>query len=84
MGLAILGRCGLWKAMEQGRCSGDVLAHPSEVRKGFIIGDDPSVYVAGHDARVPTISVAFDLPIHQRVFPNKLLSGLIDLPFLGF
>ena len=80
----ILGRCGLWKAMEQGRGGGDVLACPSEVRKGFIISDDPSVHVAGYGACVPTVSVAFDLPIHQRVFPNKLLFGLVDLSFLGF
>ena len=65
--------------MEQGYGGDDVLARPSEVRKGFIVGDDPSVHVAGYGA-----CVAFDLPIHQRVFPNKLLSGLIDLPFLGF
>ena len=83
VGPTILGRCGLWKAMEQGRCGGDVLACPSEVRKGFIVGDDPLVYIVGHGACVPTVSAAFDLPIHQRVFPNKLLSGLVDLSFLG-
>ena len=80
----ILGRCGLWKAMEQGHYGGDVLACSSEVRKGFIISDDPSVYVMGHGACMPTVSTAFDLSIHQRVFSNKLLSGLVDLPFLGF
>ena len=80
----ILGRCGLWKAMKQGHGGGDVLTRPSEARKGFIVSDDPSVHVAGYGACVPTVSVAFDLPIHQRVFLNKLLSGLVDLPFLGF
>ena len=70
--------------MEQGHCGSDVLACLSEVRKGFIIGDDPSVYVAGHGTCVPTISAAFDLSIHQRVLPNKLLSGLVDLLFSGF
>ena len=84
VGPAILGCCGLWKAMEQGHGSGDVLARSSKVRKGFIIGNDPSVYVAGHGACVPTVSTAFDLPIDQRVFPNKLLSSLVDLPFSGF
>ena len=80
---AILGRCGLWKAMEQGHCSGDVLACPSEVRKGFIIGDDPSVYITGHGACAPTVSMAFDLPIDLHVFPHKLLSGFINLPLSG-
>ena len=84
MGPAILGHCGLWKAMKQGHGSGDVLARPSEVRKGFIFGDDPSVYVAGHDACVPTVSAVFNLLINQRVFLNKLLSSFIDLPLLGF
>jgi len=70
--------------MEQGHGGGDVLACPSQVRKGFIIGNDPSVYVTGHGTCVPTISAAFDLPIHQHVFPNKLLSGLVDLLFWGF
>ena len=79
----ILGRCGLWKAMKQGRCGGDVLACPSKVRKGFIVGDDPSVYVMGHGACAPTISTAFDLPIDLRVFPHKLLSGFIDISLLG-
>ena len=70
--------------MEQGRCGGDVLACPSEVRKGFIISDDPLVHVVGDGACVPTISAAFDLLIDQRVFLNKLLSGFVDLPLLGF
>ena len=69
--------------MEQGYGDGDVLAYPSKVRKGFIIGDDPSVYVTGHGACAPTISAAFDLPIDLRLFPHKLLSGFIDLPLLG-
>ena len=79
----ILGRCGLWKAMEQGHCGGDVLACPSEVRKGFIVDDDPSVYVMGHGACAPTISTAFDLLIDLRVFPHKLLSDFIDLPLFS-
>ena len=70
--------------MKQGCCGGNVLAYLSKVRKGFVIGDDPSVYVAGHGACVPTLFAAFDLPIDQRVFPNQLLSGFIDLPLLGF
>ena len=84
VGPTILGHCGLWKGMEQGHCGGDVLACPSEVRKGFIIGDDPLIYVMGHGACVSTVSTAFDLPIDQRVFPNKLLSSFVDLLLLGF
>ena len=38
----------------------------------------------GYGACVPTVSAAFDLAIHQRVFPNKLLFGFVDLPFSGF
>ena len=68
--------------MEQGHCGGDVLACPSEVRKGFIIGDDPSVYITGHGACAPTVSTVFDLLIDLRVFPHKLLSSFIDLPLL--
>ena len=79
----VLGRCGLWKAMEQGRCSDDVLAWPGKARKGFIIDDDPSIHITGHGACAPTVSVAFDLPIDLRVFPNKLLSGFVDLPLSG-
>ena len=69
--------------MEQSRCGGDVLACPSDVGKGFIIGDDPSVYVTGHGACVPAISVAFDLLIDLHVLLNKLLSGFVYLPLLG-
>jgi len=69
--------------MDQGHCGGDVLAFPSEVRKGFIIDDDPSVYVMGHGACTPTVSVAFNLLIDLHVFPHKLLSGFIDLPLSG-
>ena len=80
---AILGRCGLRKAMKQGRGGGDVLARPSEVRKGFTIGDDPSVHVTGHGACVPTISVAFDLLIDFHVLPYKLLPDFIYFLLLG-
>ena len=79
----ILRRCGLWKAMEQGHYDSNVLACPSELRKGFIIGNDPSVYITGHGACAPTVSVTFDLPIDLRVFPHKLESGFIDLPLSG-
>ena len=83
VGLTILGHRGLWKAIEQGRRSGDVLAYLSEVGKGFIIGDDPSVHVMGPGACAPTVSAVFDLSIDFRVFLNKLLSGFVDLPLLG-
>ena len=79
----ILEHCGLWKAMEHSRHGGDVMACLSEARKGFIVGDDPSVYIVGYGACSPTVSVAFDLPIDLRVFPHKLESGFIDLPLLG-
>ena len=69
--------------MEQSRCGGDVLACSSKVRKGFIVGDDPLVYVTGHGACVPTVSTAFDLVIDLHVFPHKLLSGFIDLLLSG-
>jgi len=70
--------------MEQGRRGGDVLAHPSEAREGFIVGDDPSVHVAGHGAGAPTISAASDLPIELRAFLHKLESRFLDLPMSGF
>ena len=53
------------------------------MRKGFTIGDDPSVHVTGHGACAPTVSVVFDLPIDLRVLPNKLLSGFVYLPLSG-
>ena len=83
VGPMILGRCGLWKAMKQGRCGGDVLARPGEARKGFIVGNDPSVYITGRGACAPTVSAAFDLSIDLRVLPNKLLSGFVYLLLLG-
>ena len=83
VGPMILGRCGLWKAMEQSHCGGDVVACSSKVRKGFIVGDDPLVHVTGHGACAPTVSTAFDLPIDLHVLPNKLLSGFIYLLLSG-
>ena len=59
------------------------MACPSEVRKGFIVDDDPSVHVMGHGTCTPTVSAALDLPIDLRVLPNKLLSGFVYLPLLG-
>ena len=83
VGPMILRRRGPRKPPEQGHCGGDVLACPSEVRKGFIIGDDPSVYVTGHGACAPTVSAVFDLLIDLHVLPNKLLSSFVYLPPLG-
>ena len=83
VGLTILGCCDLWKAMEQGRCGGDVLACSGKARKGFIIGDDPLVYIVGHGTCAPTVSVAFDLSIDFRTFPHNLDSSFLDLPLLG-
>jgi len=51
--------------MEQGCCSGDVLARSGEVWEGFIISDDPPVHIAGHDARAPVIFVALDLLVSR-------------------
>ena len=83
VGPTILGRCGLWKAMKQGHCGGNILACPSKVRKGFIIDNDPSVYVTGHGPCAPTVSTAFDLLIDLHVLPNKLLSGFVYFPLPG-
>ena len=83
VGPTILGRRSLWKAMEQGHCSGDVLACLGEARKGFIIGDDPSVHITGPGTYVPTVSAAFDLAIDLRASPHKLDSSFLDLLLLG-
>ena len=69
--------------MKQGCCGGDVLTCPSEVRKGFTIGDDPSVHVMGHGVCMPTISAAFDLLIDLHVLSNKLLPGFVYFPLSG-
>ena len=69
--------------MEQSHYGGDVLACLSEVGKGLIVGDDPSVHVTGHGACAPTVSAAFDLSIDLHVLPNKLLFGFIYLPLSG-
>ena len=69
--------------MEHSRCCSDVLACPSEVRKGFIIGDDPSVHITGHGTCVPAISAASDLLVDLLILPNKLLSGFVYFPLLG-
>ena len=63
----ILERRGLWKAVKQGRRSGDVLACPSEVREGSIVGEDPLVYITGRGACAPTASTMFDLMVDLRV-----------------
>ena len=84
VGLTILGRRGLWKVVEQGRCGGDVLARPGEASKGFIIGDDPSVYIMGQGTCTPIVSAAFELSIELRALLHKLDSGFLDLLLLGF
>ena len=70
--------------MEQGHGGSDVLARPSEVRKGFIVGDDPLIYIMGHGACAPTVSVALDLPIELHAFLLELESRFLDLLMLGF
>jgi hypothetical protein len=83
VGSAILRRHGLYEAMEQGHHGGDVLACPSKVRKGSIIGDDPLVYVTGRGVCAPAVSMTFDLAIDFHVFPHELLSGLVNLQLLS-
>ena len=82
-GAAILERRGLWKAMQQGGCCGDVLTGSSKVRKGPIIGEDPLVYGAGRGTHAPPVSTAFNLAIDVRVLPNEPLPRLIDLLLMG-
>ena len=82
-GPAILGHRCLWKAMKQGRRSGDVLACLSEVREGPIISEDPLVYITGRGACAPTASTVFDLVIDLCILPHEPLYGLIDLQLLG-
>jgi len=84
VGPMILGRRGLWKAMEQGHRSGDDLARPGEAREGFIIYDDPPIHVTGHGACVPTVSAAFYLLIELYAFLLKLESRFLDLSLSGF
>ena len=70
--------------MEQGHHSGDVLACPGEMRKGFIIGDDPLVHITGPGKCAPTVSTALDLPIELHVFLLELESRFLDLSVSGF
>ena len=65
--------------MKQGRRSGDVLACPSEVREGPVVGEHPLVYVTGGGACVPTVSMTLDFLIDLPVLSDELLSGVIDL-----
>ena len=79
MGPMILGCRGLQKPPKQGRSSSDVLACPGEVWEGFVILDDPSIHVAGHGVRRPTIYVALDLSLELRVFLLELESCFLKL-----
>ena len=47
------------------------------MRKGFTIGDDPSVHITGHGTCVPAISTTSDLLVDLLVLLNKLLSGFV-------
>ena len=49
--------------MEQGRRYGDVLACPGEARKGFIVGDDPSIHIMGPGTCAPTVSTEEATPV---------------------
>ena len=79
VGPTILGRHGIWKAMEQGHHGGNVLARMGEAREGFIVDDDPLVHVMGHGAGAPTVSVALDLLIELHTFLLELESCFLDL-----
>ena len=61
--------------MEQGHHGNDVLACPSEVWEGFVVLDDPSIHIAGHGARTPTVSMALEL----RAFLLELESCFFEL-----
>ena len=83
VGAAMLGRCGLRKAMQQGGCCGDVLACSGKVRKGPIVGEDPLVYGTGRGARAPPIFAVFNLAIDVRVLLDEPLPDLIDFLLMG-
>ena len=70
--------------MEQGHHGGDVLPCPGKAREGFIVDDDPPVYVVGHGACTPTVSMALDLPMKLRAFLPELESCILDLLVSGF
>ena len=67
------------KPPEQGHHDSDVLACPGEVWEGFIVLDDPSVHVACHGTRMPTVSVALDLSLELHVFLLELESCFFEL-----
>ena len=79
MGPTILWCHGLRKPPKQGRHSSDVLACPGEVWEGFVILDDPPVCIAGHSARMLTVSMALDLSLELRVFLLELESCFFEL-----
>ena len=83
MGSTILRRCEPQKPLEQGRCSGNVLACLGEVRECFIIIDDPPIHVAGHGACTPTVSVVLDLSIELHAFLLELESRFLELLVSG-
>ena len=47
--------------------------------EGFIVLDDPSVHIAGHGTRTPTISVALNLSLELRAFLLELESCFFEL-----
>ena len=74
---------GTRKPPKQGCRNSDVLAHLDEVWEGFIILDDSLVHVAGHGARMPTVSVALNLSIELCSFLLELESRFLKLNALG-
>jgi len=67
------------KPPEQGRRDSDILARLGKVWEGFIILDDPPVYIAGHGACTPAVSMALDLLLELRAFLLELESCFLEL-----
>ena len=50
-----------------------------EVGEGLIVLDDPSVHIADHGERAPTVSMALDLPIELHALLLELDSRFLEL-----
>ena len=64
--------------MKQCHCGGDVQACLGEVWEGSVVGEDPLVHIMGRGTCAPTVPATLDLLIDSLVFPDELLSGIID------
>ena len=83
MGPALIEHRGPWKPTEQGHRNSDVLAYPGKMWECFILLDDPLVYVVGHGACTPTVSMALDLSIELHMFLLELESRFLELLVSG-